>query len=65
MRLYRDQWRVPDVVPKMPPVDEVRGECRARIGASVRFARGANAPCPAFPGSGAPRGTRHSAARER
>ncbi|MCP4695840.1 MAG: hypothetical protein GY862_03165 [Gammaproteobacteria bacterium] len=40
MRLYRDQWRVSGIVPKMPPVDEVRGECRARIGASVRFARG-------------------------
>ncbi len=48
MRLYRDQWRVSGVVPKMPPVDEVRGEYRARIEASVRFARGANAPVPFF-----------------
>ncbi len=32
MRLYRDQWRVSGIVPKMPPVDERRGECRARIG---------------------------------
>ncbi|MCP4696323.1 MAG: hypothetical protein GY862_05690 [Gammaproteobacteria bacterium] len=45
MRLCRDQWRVSGIVPKMPPVDEVRGEYRARIGVLVRFARGANAPC--------------------
>ncbi|MCP4701801.1 MAG: hypothetical protein GY862_33820 [Gammaproteobacteria bacterium] len=45
MRLYRDQWRVSGIVPRMPPIDEVRGECRARIGVSVRFVRGANTPC--------------------
>ncbi|MCP4695221.1 MAG: hypothetical protein GY862_00015 [Gammaproteobacteria bacterium] len=49
MRLYRYQWRVSGVVPKMPPIDEVRGECRARIVVSVRFARGANAPYIAAP----------------
>ncbi len=48
MRLYRDQWQVPSIVPKMQPIDEVRGECRARIGALVHFARGANAPYLAF-----------------
>ncbi|MCP4695518.1 MAG: hypothetical protein GY862_01530 [Gammaproteobacteria bacterium] len=42
--MYRNQWRVPGIAPKMPPIDEVRGECRARIRTSVRFARGANAP---------------------
>ncbi len=44
MRLYKNQWRVSGVIPKMPSANEVRGECRARIGASVRFARGANVP---------------------
>ncbi|MCP4696300.1 MAG: hypothetical protein GY862_05575 [Gammaproteobacteria bacterium] len=45
MRLYRDQWRVPGIVPKMPPIDEERRKCRAWIvGLRCVSPEGANAP---------------------